>query len=308
VNLTNEFHLPEPIEAAVRAMVSDYDRGEVFASVSELCGPTRIAALKRMHGAELTEDVSDMLHMLDGNLIHLLLEKSADRVNAIAEERMVWKVGAYTISGKLDHYAGSETLTINGGTLSDYKRTSVWSAMDCLQNGVKDEWSWQMHGYRLGLWKAKGVVVDKMQNVLFLRDWSKPRARREANMPQHGVVVIDVPITHTIHDTERYFAAKAAALDSALNGGELPLCTETERWQKPTRYAIRKPGNKKATKLFDTRAEADLFLLDKKATEYAVEERPGISTRCAEGYCPVADYCGWWQAQRKEIVTDAEPN
>jgi hypothetical protein len=65
-------------------------------------------------------------------------------------------------------------------------------------------------------------------------------------------------------------------------------------WEKPTRYAVMKNKNKRATRVLDTELEAGTIcasLSEKHPKEkYFVNERKGERTRC-EGYCPVSFYC-----------------
>jgi len=78
----------------------------------------------------------------------------------------------------------------------------------------------------------------------------------------------------------------------------LPFCTQEDMWEKPTKYACMK--NKKAlraTRVFDTREEADGFMKTSKAMagdSAFVEVRKGERTRCQD-YCECAELCNQWK-------------
>ena len=78
----------------------------------------------------------------------------------------------------------------------------------------------------------------------------------------------------------------------ARNGRALPECTAEERWERPSKFAVRKPGRKTALRVFDDLVQAQ-DLAAQTPSGY-VEHRPGASVRC-EGYCPVAQFCAQWQ-------------
>lgn len=64
------------------------------------------------------------------------------------------------------------------------------------------------------------------------------------------------------------------------------MCTDEERWHKPDKWAVKKPGNKRALKLHDTREAA----MAHAGTTLEVEYRPGEDTKCLK-YCSVAQFC-----------------
>ncbi len=80
--------------------------------------------------------------------------------------------------------------------------------------------------------------------------------------------------------------------------GEVSPCTPEEWWERPTRFAVMKRGQKRAVRLYDTREEAEDNAT--KAGLY-VEERPGSSVRC-ESYCRVASFCPQYTKIRGEQV------
>jgi len=71
--------------------------------------------------------------------------------------------------------------------------------------------------------------------------------------------------------------------------GELPDCTAEEMWEKPTVWAVRKTGNKRAHSLYETEALASSALAE-LGDKYEMEVRPGERTRCTN-FCPVNTWC-----------------
>jgi hypothetical protein len=76
----------------------------------------------------------------------------------------------------------------------------------------------------------------------------------------------------------------------------LPLCSPEERWERPSKFALMKGGNKRATSLHDTNAEAEKALVVavtadiKNAASIRIEQRPAESIRCQQ-YCPARPVC-----------------
>lgn len=298
MTLTNHAGLPEAIIRAMEATA--YTKGDAFASVTELAGPTRLAMLRRLHASAITEDAADRIWSLLGTLMHELLSKSAD-ANVLHEERLTMKLpSGLTMSGAMDHY----TLDA-GGTLSDYKLTTVWST----RGEVKPEWVAQASGYAI-LLRAHGFPVGKARVVMVLRDWNLTEAtrKRSEGWPQQAVDVKPVSIW-TDHDALVYFERKALALAHAIRDSDAKVCEPAERWQKAGDYAVMAPGASRARRKFDTKEEADAFA--HKPGEETIF-RPGEDTRCMDfdgrGYCPVRQFCDYAQALRGDLLMKGSEN
>lgn len=287
MKLTNRQNLPQAIYDAVKA--DPYTKGDADASVTELIGPPRLAALKREHASEIVEDAADRIYSLLGQSIHTILER-ANRTG-ISERRFFMPVGGWTISGAFDAYYAD-------GLLQDYKLTSAWS----VKGGVKPEWEAQLNLGRLLIEHEEPTLkITKLQAVAILRDWSKLEARRDPEYPQSQVVVIDVPLWDR-EKAMRYLNDRVTLHQQARV--TLPQCSQEERWAKPAKYALMKVGGKRAVKLYDTEAEARAHAsVDPK--NLRVEVRPGESTRC-EAYCSVAQFCTQYQQEKAANQPQAE--
>lgn len=275
---TNTAGLPEPL---FRAVTNDpYSSGDCDYSTTTLIKPARIVALERRHAAELTEDASERIWSLIGQIGHLILERSASK--ELAEKRFFATRMGRKIGGQIDLW--------NNEALLDYKLTSIWAAKD----GVKPEWEQQMNINAL-LCRENGVTVRAAQIVAIYRDWSVGAARRDSDYPRSQVQVLSVPIW-TAERQEAFIAGRLSAHIAAQNG-TLPECTPLERWARPEVWAVMKEGNKRAIRLYDTEIEATV----KAAPDpkLYVEHRPGVQTRC-EDYCAVSQFCDWWKQYHKK--------
>lgn len=289
MQITNHANLPQAIVNAV--MNDPYDAGACDISVTKLIGPPQIRVLEREHAEEVTEDASDRIWSLIGQIGHGILERA--ETAAIAERRLFADIHGWRLSGQFDR------LTIDDdGSLADYKFTSVWAVAD----GPKPEWIAQLNVLR---WLAAENGYPEIRRLLIiavLRDWSKGKAKQGEPYPPHQVKVLPVPLW-TLEESRRYIVGRIQlhklADECAANGDPLPRCTDAERWAKPAVYAVRKPGRKSAVKLHDTE-DAALAHSAEIPNGY-VEHRPGESTRCAD-YCAVAEFC----AQRRAELTERQ--
>ncbi len=281
MTITNHAGLPEPLVNAVRN--DSYDSQGSDTTVTTLLKPARAVALEKLHKEEITEDASDRLWALLGQLGHSILERGGNGQHT--ELRLFATVRGWKVSGQMD--------LLGGNLLTDYKITSVWSCKD----GLKPEWEQQLNALRW-LASVNGHHVEKAQIVAIYRDWSKLEARRSADYPRHQVQVFDVPLWSLI-DAGLWINGRVAA-HQAAQAGELPECTNEERWEKPTKYALMKRGRERAVRLYDDRTQAALAAEGNGALR--VEERPGSQTRC-ESYCAAMPWC----SQAKALGVAPEP-
>jgi hypothetical protein len=257
-------------------------------SVTGLLKPPRITALERVHAGDLEEDASDRIWSLCGQVIHGILERAAS--NAIAERRLSIDVEGWAISGGMDLYHAN-------GLLQDYKFVTVWKFKD---DRLPIEYVEQLNCYAEIL-RRNGETVSRLQIVGILRDWSKLEARRDPNYPQTQIVVRDVPMWSP---EKAYAFLRDRVILHKQAEIMLPLCSDEDRWAKPTTYALMKVGGKRAVKVYDNEKQArDHASVDPK--NLRVEVRPGEATRCT-AYCAVAKFCTQYQQQKAASQPHAE--
>jgi histone H3/H4 len=275
VKITNKSNLPQAIFDAVRN--DPYSSGDADASVTELLSPPRQAALKRANRERIEEDASDRIYSLLGQLIHTLLERA--NKTAIAERRLSITVEGWKVSGAMD-------ALYEHGLLQDYKFVTAYKFKDGV---APEEYEQQMNIYAAIL-RANGERVTALEIVGILRDWSKLEAQRDPSYPQSQVVVMPVPLwpeeKATAFLRERVILHKQAR-------ASLPICTAAERWARPDRYAVMKPGAARADRVYDSKEEAEAHVAQKKGL--IVEHRLGENIRC-QAYCSVAKFCTQFEA------------
>tara|TARA_Y100000593_G_scaffold94928_1_gene197305 strand:- start:983 stop:1846 length:864 start_codon:yes stop_codon:yes gene_type:complete len=282
MKLTNKLNLPAPL---VNAITNDpYNSGKSDISVTGLIGSAWQRRLARIHNDDITEDVADRIYALLGQATHSVLER-AEAPNYRIEERLYHtiephynydKVGLFcpvTISGQFD-------LITPDGTLQDYKVTSYFACKD----GPKEDWEKQLNVLRYLCWK-NSIIIGNLQIVAILRDWSRTeKLRYGEKYPDVPVMVLDVPMWD-LADTSEYIMDR---IQEHFFMEPTP-CSPEERWSKPDSWAVKKKGNKKATKVFLVKDDAEEFRQD-KGENFVIEYRKGEDTRCLH-YCSVAPFC-----------------
>jgi hypothetical protein len=266
MRITNHFNIPQ---AFVNAIGTPYKPKTDSIGVTALIDSPLIRQLTIDHWDELEQDASDMIWMLLGNAVHYVLEKGAP-LDAFGEEKLSVQIGNMKLTGKSDIYH-------NRG-IEDYKVTSVWSFV----LGVKDAWIAQLNIYKW-LWEQLGFPVDTLKINAILRDWQKGKAKFDPTYPQNNTISADIPMWSTPIVTEYIFDRLAY---HAINPA--PECTPEEKWQRESSFAVMKGDNKRATRVFDTEAEAQEYA--KSDSKYHVESRPGECVRCQD-YCIVKSVC-----------------
>jgi hypothetical protein len=211
----------------------------------------------------------------------------------ISEYPFEFDFNGFVVTGTADLY-DKETKT-----LYDFKVTSAWKA-----KGDSDNWEWaaQLNCYAYML-RLKGYEVDSIRIIAILKDWNKREAKADANntngngYPQKQCVEIAIPVysqegmhNYILRQVDKH--RNAIALADGGQENQLPDCTEKERWQTPTTYAIKKIGGKRAIRVLPTLDEATQYLTNNGLSEasHEIETRIGTSNRCKD-FCPVFQWC-----------------
>lgn len=294
MKFTNKFNLPEPV---VRAMTfDDYSRGASNRSITQLIDSPRIRILRAEHDDTITEDVSDRAWSVLGRAVHKIFEDNTDPDTEQAEERMFLEVDGWVISGAIDLQVQHDQFAIENMTMVDYKCTSVWSVIY-----GKQEWVNQLNAYAWLARHANGTKVDRLQIVTVLRDWNRNEAARRDDYPQCPITIVPIDCWSD-EDQDAYMAERIRIHSEAefarLTGDPIPLCTDHERWMKPTKYAVKKDGRKTAVRVLNSMEEAEDYIKQKNLdSKHSVELRPGEPTRCVGDYCNVAHICDQFQSE-----------
>lgn len=289
--VTNKLGLPEAFVRAVQNDPYDPDDGGQKSdyTITGLLKPARMAQLAKT--AEVTEDASERLYSLQGQLIHGMLERSKEELEAegfVVEKRFykTYLVNGqpFIVSAKVDVFDPVQ------GRLSDYKYTSVSSA----KHGLKDEHYWQIN-FQVELLREAGFQVEKADATILMRDWSAERTFE--GYPTSPCMLHHVSLASSA-DIDAFIVERIMAHESAKE--VLPTCTAEERWNRPTFAVMKDEKAIKATRVFDTKIEAMSFVKEKSGI---LVERPGKSIRCLR-YCPVRFVCEQAKEETPVVVLD----
>jgi hypothetical protein len=291
MKITNVHNLPNTIVAALHR--PEYTKGDAHMSVTELMSSPRIVQLKRRHWNELEEDASSMVWSLFGTAIHKVLEHGKSP-NHVIEQRLYAEIDGWRISGAIDLQEVHE----DGIVISDYKTTGAWAA----QNG-KEDWEKQLNVYAYLVEVNKKTPVKKVQIVAIIRDWSSRESTYKEGYPKAPIMVIDVPLWPMEQRLEYIRSRISKHSDASLShelDEELPSCTPSEMWERPTSYAVIKTGNIRAKAVYVSLEDAEAGRKELKDPEkYEIQTRPGERVRCAS-FCQVSKYCNQYRSWLNE--------
>ena len=264
-------HLADVLKAAYLNDAYDGPKGDRAISVTQLIAPAQKLKLERENADKLEMDVMDTVPALMGQALHHVLERAGENTPALVpEKRLSTSYDGWLISGKTDLYETKDA------ELTDYKTSSVWAFVF-----GKIEWEQQLNVYRW-LMDRNGISVRSLSVTLFCTDWRRGEAKRSEDYPAR---VVRMPIKLWTLDEAGAFVDARLAFHRAASDGNVPECSPEERWAKPTKYAVMKPGRKTALAVYDTPVDA--------TPGTTIEVRPGESVRC-NGYCLGAPYCRQW--------------
>jgi len=290
--ITNKFNLPETFVNIMQRPA--YSKGKAHLSATELITAPRLVQLRKAHMDELESDVTENVWSIFGTAIHGILEHGKAE-NHVVEERIHTSVEGWRISGAID----LQIINADGSvTINDYKTTGAWAVMN-----EKIDWEYQLNIYAWLVEKVKQMPVRNIEIVAIIRDWSRREAETRQNYPDAPIKVIPVNLW-SFEQREQFVIDRVkehsnAEMDVEM-GENLPLCTPDQMWEKPTSYAVMKDGNKRATSVHATEAEAQEALKTVKGKAEIVI-RPGERTRC-ETFCAVNKFCNQYQQYLQEKV------
>jgi hypothetical protein len=217
LKITNRKGLPAPLVAAA-ADVREPRPGHI--SVTELINPPQIRSLSLRHWDEIEEDAHDRMFAVLGRLMHVLLHEYADGAELISEETLTTQVQGMIVTGTPD-------LLHKDGTLSDYKLVG----MRTTAYGIKGEWVEQLNLYA-ELLRRRGYRIERLEIVAVYRDWMT-RQTGKANYPQTQSETFPVPLWE--EGEAARFLEERVRLHRAAEAGDVPECTDAERWHRPAR-------------------------------------------------------------------------
>jgi hypothetical protein len=285
MNYTNELGLPAPLAAALTK--DTYSRGDASYSATGLLRPPRMAALFDDPDNIVFRDVSENLWTLFGTAVHSILEDSK-HPDFITEERLYCSVSGVKLSGAIDvqHIQKDGTRI-----LQDYKTRKAYGVM----NNDSDEKQLNIYAY---IAHKNGIKVSGLQVINFVKDWSRHEAERKPDYPPQDIFIQNIPLWPT-EQSEAFVMERIAAHEEA-RAGNLPDCTDEERWLRDDKFAVMKEKRVRAVRVFDSQEEAETFIAAQKdADKHTIDHRRGQPLRC-EQFCDVSDYCDQFATFKQE--------
>ena len=285
---TNKHNLP--LHIVDWLINDDYDHDETVNTISTttLMKPVRAYWLSQRHNKDLQMDVTDLIASSMGRAIHDSMEKAPTQ-DIIREQRFkrVLKIGDedWTVTGKFDMLVDNHDGTWH---LRDIKTTSVWVYV---LGGKDEDYVKQMSVYRWLLQDEYDVSDEAYIDFVFT-DWQSSKAREDPKYPQLKILPSYKVELWSLEETEAWVKDRLQAFKSYRDTDDtkLPYCTRDELWAANDKYAVRKAGAARATRVLDSEDEAKAYIADKKlGTIASIEKRPAKVKRCS--YCPALPFC-----------------
>lgn len=317
MKITNRHGLPAITENALKMDIFDprnYPLNILW--LTTLIGPPLPGILKRAHFEELIIDITDMAFRFIGSAVHDMIWKRAIKnqknLSIFAEEKVylevetmeiitlpvgqtLWKDYDKFSEDKLYVSIKMDCYDYEAQSVDDHKVTSKWSYI-LEDSGVKPDTVAQLNvaGYVI---RKLGFPVKTARVNYWFRDWSASEAAKQANYPPAPIYTQhNVPIW-TDAACEEYIRERVIVHTTALsrdNVEDVVACSPSERWEKPTTYAVMKAGNKRAAKVCGSREAADRYIVDNSVKGAYVDLRPGSNVRC-ERFCECNKWCHFYK-------------
>lgn len=284
--ITNRLSLPQPL---VSMCESDYKAAPNEYRVTQLLKSTREVVLERRHSDKIEQDVSDMIWLLFGTAAHTVLENHDTGAGQVKETRISMNVGDCVLTGKPDLYDSNRQCVI------DYKTASVWKII----YGSYDDWRRQLLTYAVML-DANGQPCTSGEIVAMLKDHSKRDAKFKPDYPRLPVHVQKFKFSEDDIAEGRLWVVQRIMQIQQMEGvpdDRLPLCSDEERYNSGTKYAVMAKGKKRALRVLD--CYEDAYDWRTKNGGDSIEERKGEDKKCLD-YCSVAPFCSYWQEHYSE--------
>ena len=288
---TNKHDIPKEI---IRAIENDqYTRGNSDISVTGLLQPPRIRLLEREHHDDIVLDYSDETWKILGQAVHAILERANENYDdTITEQRLFADIEGWTVSGQTD------SLAVHDKILKDYKVTSVWTVVNALKEG-KSDWEKQLNCYAYLYKHNTGETINQLNIIAIARDWNRRELqRRGGDYPRSSIITIDIPLWSEQEQLQffkdRVSFHRSSEFKHSMDG-ELPLCSDEDRWKREDTFRVVKKGRKRAIRVLPSLKEAEEFLGSNK-DGLSIEISKGESIRCG-AYCNVAQFCNQYKEE-----------
>jgi len=264
VKWTNKNKYPDYIVKL--AQEGSHQPEEGIFGVTSLIGPPAIRRLRMTRWDDIETDVDDHLQALKGRAWHEFLQTQID---GATELPLAADIEGVRVRGVVDCYRDE--------TITDHKTIGAYSFVF-----PHPEWEQQLNVYA---WLARknGYPVGGLKIDAYLEGWSLYESYRNKDYPRTRFVTITKPLWSE-EKQEEFIQARLR--DHAVDRE----CTPEEKWRKADTWAVKKSGNKRALKVYDSPEEAKAHAQNQKGL--TVEFRPGSCKRCEE-WCIARSVCPW---------------
>jgi len=295
MEFTNKLNYPQYIVDWLIHDDYDHNYNPLTISATTMMKPTRAHLITVRHREELETDVSDRVAASVGSAIHDSIEKVRTE-NVQKEQRALRTIMVgdieYEVTGKYDILEHNEDGTV---TLRDVKTTSVWAF---IYGGKDDDYRLQLSVYRW-LLSLDYSVTDHGFIDFFFTDWQSSKAKQDNKYPQQRIAPGHRIELMSLEEIEEWILSRLELIEANkdLSDDDLPGCTREELWMSDDKFAVMKRGGKRATKLCDTRQEAETYMRTKKIAGF-IQDRPAKVRRC--NYCAALPFCNQGQSYKNQ--------
>ena len=249
--------------------------------------------LEREHHDDIVLDYSDETWKILGQSVHAILERANENYDdTITEQRLFADIEGWTVSGQTD------SLAVHDKILKDYKVTSVWTVVNALKEG-KSDWEKQLNCYAYLYKHNTGETINQLNIIAIARDWNRRELqRRGGDYPRSSIITIDIPLWSEQEQLQffkdRVSFHRSSEFKHSMDG-ELPLCSDEDRWKREDTFRVVKKGRKRAIRVLPSLKEAEEFL-GSNEDGLSIEVSKGESIRCG-AYCNVAQFCNQYKEE-----------
>lgn len=169
-----------------------------------------------------------------------------------------------------------------------------------------DYWAWEVQANQYAMLVAEaGIDITEIEITAICLDWKRNEAKFKKGYPETPIVPIQLRIWPK-NEQEAYAKERISMLERARNMTDEELaismpCSRYDQWSQYQGCALIKEGNSKATKVFDSREQAEDYVADNpQYKEYNLEDRYSKRTRCMD-YCSAKPVC---QQYKREVAEE----
>lgn len=330
--LTNETGLPAPLFHAIRNDTYEA-RGDI--SVTSLIDSPYQRLLRKNN--EYTEDAADMVWALMGQAMHSVIERAGrhfDGGTFYPEIKLTMNLDGIVLSGTPDLI---ECRDDGVNILHDYKNIFTYAYKLGEKSGSYQKWVKQTNIY-VNL--IKNGAIDKKQAVeynigrlgfdiheiyvhAFIRDWNMNKSEYSFGYPPHPVATFRIPLysensiqAYMVKQKKLHFEAEELfnRIKTTITPDTIDVCSEEDRWSRPTVWRMVKKGAKRSLKNFEIKTKMDetdaSLYWAMKVVEHPglqIDKVPGEDIRCVN-YCPVNMFCKYYKKTYAEKKIEGAQN